>query len=155
MSFDLAVVLGFLLVSAGLLFLLLVVGKLLRINKPDPEKLSTYECAERPYGSAWFNFNNRFYVIALVFVAFDVQVALAVPVVVVFRKLLGIESGAGLFATLFVYLAVMMLALAYVWRHGDLSWIKDVADGRNATTPTRAVGGVPSRQAAGRAEGSL
>ncbi len=158
MSFDLAVVLGFLLVSGGLLLLLLVLGKLLRINKPEAEKLTTYECAERPFGSAWFNFNNRFYVIALVFVAFDVQVALAVPVVVVFRKLLGVESGGALFGTLFVYLGLMMLALAYVWRHGDLSWIKDVAQGRNATTSPYATTGAATGaagQAARRAEGSL
>lgn len=135
MSFDLAVVLGFLLVSAGLLWLLLFVGKLVRVRKPATgEKLTTYECGEKPFGSAWFNFNNRFYVIALVFVAFDVQVALAVPVVVVFRQLMGVESAAVVFVGLFTYLGLMMLALAYVWRHGDLSWVRELRTAAEVTT---------------------
>ncbi len=143
MSFDLSVVLGFLLASALLLWLLLLVGKVVRMRKPDAEKLSTYECGERPYGPAWFNFNNRFYVIGLAFVAFDVQVALAVPVIVAFRAMLGAESGAALFGLLFAYLGLMMLALAYVWRHGDLSWVKEISRTRSVTTlpyaTTRAV----------------
>jgi NADH-quinone oxidoreductase subunit A len=159
MSFDLSVVLGLLLMSAALLWLLLVVGKAVRMRKPGADKLSTYECGERPFGPAWFNFNNRFYVIGLAFVAFDVQVALAVPVIVAFRKLLGVESGAALFATLFVYLGLMMLALAYVWRHGDLSWVKELSQNRNVTTlpyaTTRAIAEAAAREpAAGHAEGS-
>lgn len=125
MSFDLAVVLGFLLVSAALLWVLLFVGKLVRIRRPAGDKLTTYECGERPFGAAWFNFNNRFYVIALVFVAFDVQVALAVPMIVVFRSLLAGAHPGLAFATLFTYLGLMMLGLAYVWRHGDLRWVRE------------------------------
>ena len=127
MSFNLAVVLGFLFVSAMVLWALLSVGKLVRMRAPNEDKLSTYECGERPFGSAWFNFNNRFYVIALVFVAFDVQVALAVPVVVVLRRLLPGATGALALGAVFAYLGVMMLTLAYVWRHGDLSWIRELA----------------------------
>lgn len=134
MTYDLAVVFGFLLVSAALLWVLLFLGKLLRMRKVQGEKLATYECGERPFGSAWFNFNNRFYVIALVFVAFDVQVALAVPVVVVFRRLLAGEGAAVVFVALFAYLGLMMLALAYVWRHGDLSWVRELAHRKDVTT---------------------
>jgi NADH-quinone oxidoreductase subunit A len=145
MSFDLAVVLGFLLVSGALLLVLMTLGKLLRQRRPGAEKLSTYECGEPPFGSAWFNFNNRFYVIALVFVAFDVQVALAMPVVVVFRQLAGGSQGAVVVAVLFGFLGLMMLALAYVWRHGDLSWVRELANQYGAVTTlpestTRALG---------------
>jgi NADH-quinone oxidoreductase subunit A len=136
MSFDLAVVLGFLLISAALLWLLLTVGKLVRIAKYGEDKMMTYECGEKPFGSAWFNFNNRFYVIALVFVAFDVQVALAMPVIVVLRKLLGEPSAAVTFVAVFGYLGLMMLTLAYVWRHGDLSWVRDLKAGQMAAPPT-------------------
>ena len=157
MSFDLAVVLGFLVVSAGLLWVLLLLGKFLRMRRPGADKLSTYECGEPPFGSAWFNFNNRFYVIALVFVAFDVQVALAVPAIVVFRRVVGGDAPGLLVGVVFTYLGLMMLALAYVWRHGDLSWVRELAAaGRVATLPsakTRAVGEVVNTQAPPSAEG--
>lgn len=149
MSFDLAVVLGFLLVSAALLWVLLFLGKLLRMRRPGVEKLSTYECGEAPFGSAWFNFNNRFYIIALVFVAFDVQVALSVPVIVVFRRLVGGDV-AGVTATaLFGYLGLMMLALAYVWRHGDLSWVRELAQHGTVTTLPNATTRVLGKAALG------
>ncbi|MBI2889415.1 MAG: NADH-quinone oxidoreductase subunit A [Nitrospirae bacterium] len=158
LSFDLAVVFGFLLVSAALLWVLLAFGKLVRMRRPIGDKLTTYECGERPFGSAWFSFNNRFYVIALVFVAFDVQVALAVPAVVVFRRLLQGEGAGLVFGVLFVYLGLMMLALAYVWRHGDLGWVRELrnrgpaaADPREAATvPAPAVNEAPE-QAGGNA----
>lgn len=164
MSFDLAVVLGFLLVSAAFLWLLLTVGKLIRMAKPKAEKLTTYECGEKPFGQAWFNFNNRFYIIALVFVAFDVQVALVIPVIVEFRRLIAGQGGATSFAITFGYLSLMMLTLAYVWRHGDLSWVRDIA-GRQTTKrfvdPAAEVrvsapaAAMPAAAAARRAEGSV
>ncbi|MBN1959481.1 MAG: NADH-quinone oxidoreductase subunit A [Deltaproteobacteria bacterium] len=128
MSFDLAVIFGFLLVSAALLFVLLSLGRMFRARKPDAQKLSTYECGERPFGSAWFNFNNRFYVIALVFVAFDVQLALSVPIIVIFRRFLGSNNAGATAIALFSYLGFMILTLAYVWRHGDLSWVREIKE---------------------------
>ena len=151
MSFDLSVVLGFLVASGLLLWVLLLLGRILRPQKPGGDKLTTYECGERPFGSAWFNFNNRFYVIALVFVAFDVQVALAVPVIVVLRQLLAGPGGALAFGAVFFFLGTMMLTLAYVWRHGDLSWIRELARDAEVTVLP-----VPeSVERVGRAEGSV
>jgi len=152
MSFDLAVVLGFLLVSAGFLLLLLTLGKLIRMANAKGDKLSTYECGEKPFGQAWFNFNNRFYIIALVFVAFDVQVALVIPVIVEFKRLILGQGGATAFAVTFGYLSLMMLTLAYVWRHGDLSWVRDI-QGRQTTKrfvepPPQARPGAPAMPAA-------
>ena len=129
MAFNLAMVFGFIMVSGGMLLVFLTMGRFLRMHNPRPEKLTTYECGERPFGSAWFNFNNRFYVIALVFVIFDVEVALAVPVVVVFRKLL--ESGQGLlaFVEIFFFMTVLFVALIYAWARGDLTWVRALAGG--------------------------
>jgi len=132
MSFDLATVLGFVVVSGGLLWVLLLVSRLVRPSAPGAVKESAYECGELPFGPAWFNFNSRFYVVALVFVAFDVQVALAIPVAVVLRGLLAGPDAGFAFAGFFGYLGLMMLTLAYVWRRGDLSWVRDM---------TRPVGG--------------
>ncbi len=125
MGFNLAVVFGFIIVSGVALLVFLLVGWLVRPKKPNPAKGATYECAEVPFGSAWFNFNNRFYIIALVFVVFDVEVALVVPVAVIFHKL--VESGNGLlaFVEMFFFLTVLFVALIYVWARGDLNWVRE------------------------------
>ena len=75
---------------------MLALGRLLRPNNPEPGKLTTYECGEPPTGNAWINFNIRFYLVALIFVIFDVEVAFIYPVAVVFRD--WVLKGQGLFA---------------------------------------------------------
>ena len=62
----------------------LLVGKLLRPHNPTELKVSPYECGEVPIGTAWSNFNIRFYVVALIFIIFDVEGALMFPVAAVF-----------------------------------------------------------------------
>jgi NADH-quinone oxidoreductase subunit A len=128
MGYHLAMVFGFLVVSGGSLLVFLLFGKLIRPRIPQEIKSTTYECGEKPFGPAWFNFNNRFYVIALVFVVFDVEVALVVPAVTVFRELL--DSGLGLlaFIEVFLFLAILFVALIYVWARGDLKWVRAVKD---------------------------
>src|ERR1700757_206711 len=74
----------FLVVGIGFIFIHLVVGKLVRPAKPDAEKLTIYECGEPTVGSAWVQFDLRFYVVALLFVIFDVEVAFFFPWAVVF-----------------------------------------------------------------------
>jgi NADH-quinone oxidoreductase subunit A len=76
----------FLAVGAGFIFIHLVAGKLFRPIKPDAEKLTIYECGEPTIGSAWIQFDLRFYVVALLFVIFDVEVAFFFPWAVVFGK---------------------------------------------------------------------
>ena len=79
---------GYLLLFAGVaivfIFAHLMAGRLIRPIKPDPEKLSIYECGEPAIGSAWIQFDLRFYVVALLFVIFDVEVAFFFPWAVVF-----------------------------------------------------------------------
>lgn len=124
MEINLAVVLAFLVVSGLALFVFLLAGRFIRPKKFDPVKASTYECGERPFGQAWFSFNNRFYVIALVFIVFDVEVVLTVPAVVVFRQLL--KQGLGWLALLeiAIFLGILLVVLIYAWSRGDLSWVK-------------------------------
>ena len=72
--------------SVGTVFLManLIVGKLIRPNRPTPQKLEIYECGEKPEGSSWIQFDLRFYVVALLFVIFDVELAFFFPWAVVF-----------------------------------------------------------------------
>src|SRR6478752_5732397 len=74
----------FLVVGIGFILILLLAGKLIRPSRPDPEKMTIYECGEPTIGSAWVQFDLRFYVVALLFVIFDVEVAFFFPWAVVF-----------------------------------------------------------------------
>jgi NADH-quinone oxidoreductase subunit A len=124
MYFDAANILLFAGLAFFTVFILLVITKFVRPNAPTPEKNSTYECAEPPITPAWFNFNPRFYVIALIFLIFDVEVAFTYPVAAVFRR--WVEQGNGLiaFVELALFIGVLLVGLAYVWVKGDLDWIR-------------------------------
>src|SRR5262245_44919486 len=76
----------FLAVGVFFLFIHLMIGKLIRPYRPDPEKMTIYECGEPTVGSAWIQFDLRYYVVALLFVIFDVEVAFFFPWAVVFGK---------------------------------------------------------------------
>src|ERR1700739_667352 len=76
----------FVAVGVGFIFVHLVAGKLIRPSKPETEKMTIYECGEPTIGSAWVQFDLRFYVVALLFVIFDVEVAFFFPWAVVFGK---------------------------------------------------------------------
>ncbi|HEY4611906.1 MAG TPA: NADH-quinone oxidoreductase subunit A [Bacteroidota bacterium] len=107
-------ILGIVFVAGGL-----IMSWILRPKRPYPEKLSSYECGEEPIGNAWVRFNVRFYVIALIFLVFDVEVVFLFPWALVYREL-------GLFAFLemAVFLAILLVGFAYVWVKGDLDWDK-------------------------------
>lgn len=126
MHFQFANVAVFIGLGVALVALMMGLGSLLRPHNPQVRKLRTYECGELPTGNAWINFNIRFYVIALIFVIFDVELAFVYPVTVVFRDWL--ESGRGLFALaeIGLFLLILFLGLVYVWVKRDLEWIKRV-----------------------------
>jgi NADH-quinone oxidoreductase subunit A len=124
MYFQFTSVVVMLLLGVGLCGLMLGLGALLRPSNPHPGKLATYECGEPPSGPAWINFNIRFYLIALVFVIFDVELAFIYPVAAVFRD--WVSRGRGLFALveLAVFVGILAVGLVYVWAKGDLQWLK-------------------------------
>ena len=126
MYFQFANVLIFFALGFGLCGLMLGLGQLLRPSNPNLGKLSTYECGEPPSGPAWINFNIRFYLIALVFVIFDVELAFIYPVVAVFRE--WIAKGQGVFALveITVFIGILAVGLVYVWVKGDLEWLKRI-----------------------------
>ncbi len=104
-------------------FLLMYVGfilqKLVAPKNKTELKLDTYECGEVPEGEGWIQFNIRFYVIALIFIIFDVEVVFLFPWAVVFR-----DMGFLTFIEVFVFIAILLVGLAYVWVKGDLEWVK-------------------------------
>jgi NADH-quinone oxidoreductase subunit A len=126
MYFQFASVLVFLALGAGLVALMTGLSFLLRPHNPEPGKLTTYECGEPPTGSAWINFNIRFYLVALIFVIFDVEVAFIYPVAVVFRD--WVLKGEALFALaeIGLFVGILFVGLVYVWVKRDLEWLKKV-----------------------------
>jgi len=85
----------FVLVGVGFVFVHLMIGKLIRPAKPDADKLTIYECGEPTIGSAWVQFDLRFYVVALLFVIFDVEVAFFFPWAVVFGQAVAVAKPDG------------------------------------------------------------
>lgn len=122
-------ILLFLVGGMAFMVLTLLVAKLIRPSRPNQEKLTTYECGEDPTGTAWGQFNPRFYIIALIFILFDVEIAFLFPWATVFGNATLIEGTNGLWgwfavAEMFIFVAVLALGLAYAWAKGFLDWIK-------------------------------
>ncbi|MHB8420996.1 MAG: NADH-quinone oxidoreductase subunit A [Myxococcales bacterium] len=126
MGFQYATVLVFAVSAAGFCFGNLLIGALLRPRFPSKEKEQTYECGEVPTGEAWFNFNPRFYVIALIFVIFEVEVALMLPVAMIYRSWVTGRHGAVAFFEILTFVLILAVGLVWAWAHGDLEWIKRI-----------------------------
>ena len=102
-----------------------VISRLLRPHAPSKSKETTYECGEPPVGSSWVRFDMRFYSVALIFLIFDVEVAVMYPWAVVFRNLAD-WGGAFVYLEMFFFVLVVGVGLVYVWVKGDLDWVKSV-----------------------------
>jgi NADH-quinone oxidoreductase subunit A len=136
MGFEFGAVLVFAVVAIGFALGGITLSRLVGPRIPNSDKASTYECGERPIGVAWFNFNPRFYLVALVFVIFEVDIALTFPVVAVYRSWVEASPMLGwvAFFELFVFTAILVVGLVWVWGHGDLEWVKNLARGPGETT---------------------
>jgi NADH-quinone oxidoreductase subunit A len=170
-------VLIFVLAGAGLLAANLVLGWLVRPDKPSAEKAEVYECGEQTIGSAWIQFDLRFYVVALLFVIFDVELAFFFPWAVVFGSAtraadpskpaeVRLEAAKEIrlpgplpattvsppdptaarelawiaFADIMVFFAVLLVGFAYLWRRGDLEWVRSTAAQHEPSPATTVVG---------------
>lgn len=109
----------FLLIAILFVIGIVYLAKLIRPARPTHEKLTTYECGESPEGSPWVKFNIRFYVVALIFLIFDVEVVLLIPWALVYKDFGFVGFGIG-----GVFLFLLALGMVYEWRKGDLEWEK-------------------------------
>ncbi len=107
-------ILGFIMVAGAL-----IVAKIIRPHNPTAEKLLPYECGENPIGPQWMRFNIRFYLIALIFLLFDVELVLLFPWAVTFRHLGMYAYVAGA-----IFIIILFLADFYLWAKGDLDWVR-------------------------------
>ncbi len=109
----------FIILAIIFVIITLFINKLIRPNRPTVEKQKVYECGENPEGSPWVKFNIRFYVVALIFLIFDVEVVLLFPWALVYK-----EFGVFGFIAGLIFLLVLGLGMAYEWRKGDLEWAR-------------------------------
>ncbi len=122
-------------IVGGLLFVLitLLAGRFLRPDRPNQEKLTTYESGEDPVSNAWGVFNVRYYIIALVFLLFEVELVFLFPWAVVFGDKELVESTNGLWGWFslietFIFIGLLVVGLIYVWSNGMLNWVKPAVD---------------------------
>ena len=112
------IVVVFLLLGAAFAIGNLVGAFLVHPNKPsEKDKLASYECGEEAVGTSFIQFNLRFYVYALIFVIFDVEVIFVFPWAVVFGKL-----GLFAFVEMMIFIGILLVGYAYAWRKGALEW---------------------------------
>src|ERR1700677_3120537 len=104
-------------VAALIGLVLLIAPFLVAFQQPDPEKLSAYECGFNAFDDARMKFDVRFYLVAILFIIFDLEVAFLFPWAVAFGKL-----GATGFWSMVVFLAVLTVGFAYEWKKGALEW---------------------------------
>ena len=110
-------ILLFLIVSTGIAIVLLTVGWLLGPKKPGEDKLSPYECGFEAFEDARMKFDVRYYLIAIQFIVFDLEIIFIVPWTQVFMEL-----GARSLVTMGLFVGMLFLGFIYVWKKGALEW---------------------------------
>jgi NADH-quinone oxidoreductase subunit A len=103
--------------SVGLGILLTVLGALISPRHPNPEKLSQYECGFEPFENARYKFDVRFYLVAILFIIFDLEVAFLFPWAVIVKTL----PWPGIIA-MGIFLALLLIGFIYEWKKGALEW---------------------------------
>src|SRR5215216_6012412 len=126
----------FLAFGAVFVFANLILGFFARPQIPNPEKATVYECGEPAIGSSWVQFDLRFYIVALVYLIFDVEVALFYPWAVTYGSADTVAAATGMstFAVrqvalvdMLFFFGVLLVGFAYLWRFGYLDWVRSAA----------------------------
>lgn len=112
-------ILAFILLAVIFVFIGILTARIVSPRNPTKEKRTTYECGEDTVGPSWIKFNIRFYVIALIFVVFDVEVVFLFPWAVVFQ-----EMGMVAFIEMVIFLLILAVGFIFVWARGDLEWVR-------------------------------
>ncbi len=110
-------ILLFILFGLFLSVVLLSVGKLVAPNRPDPEKLSPYECGFEAFEDARMKFDVRYYLVAILFILFDLEIAFLFPWAVVLP-----DIGFAGFVAMMIFLLILVVGFVYEWKKGALEW---------------------------------
>lgn len=124
---DFGYVFLFIVIAIGFVAVTLLVGSLIRPDNPNPIKKSVYECGEIPIGPGFSQFNMRFYLVAFVFVIFDVEIAFMYPVTVIFRDLMNSGWGWLGFIEIALFVFILLVGFVYAWSQGGLDWVRSLS----------------------------
>ena len=122
--------------GAAFVWINMFMGSLARPQIPNPEKAAVYECGEPSIGTSWVQFDLRFYIVALVYLIFDVEVALFYPWAVAYGSASAIAQATGMttfdvrqvaIVDMLFFFGVLMVGFAYLWRFGYLDWVRSAA----------------------------
>ena len=122
------------LVGLAIPVVMMATSALLRPSVPEQGKRATYESGEIPTGSTRIRFNIQYYMVALLFVVFDIETVLILPWTVIYRSAL--EQGASLATVLLpmlVFIGVLLVGLVWAWRNGAVKWVKSPRASRQKT----------------------
>jgi NADH-quinone oxidoreductase subunit A len=115
----------------GIIFLTVsfLISRAVRPNRPNSQKLTTYESGEEPISTAWTQFNIRFYIVALIFILFEVELVFLFPWATVFSRKELVEQTNGAwgwftFIEMVIFILILALGLAYAWVNGLLDWVR-------------------------------
>ncbi len=122
MATDYLWVAMFIAVGIGFVVVTLFVSWLVRPSNPVGQKTSTYECGERPKGSAWVQLRPGYYIYMLVFVIFDVEVVFVLPWALALSSLKGTPLAIFAIVDMFIFIGVLATGLIYAWKKGVLKW---------------------------------
>jgi NADH-quinone oxidoreductase subunit A len=118
-------------IVGGVVFVILsfLVSRLIRPNRPNDQKLATYESGEEAISTAWTQFNIRFYIVALIFILFEVELVFLFPWATIFAREELMDQTNGLWGwfsliEMIIFILVLALGLAYAWVNGLLDWVK-------------------------------
>ena len=110
-------ILVFLGMASALAIILILAAAIVAVRNPDPEKVSAYECGFNAFDDARMKFDVRFYLVAILFIIFDLEVAFLFPWAVAFASLTEVA-----FWGMMLFLAVLTIGFAYEWKKGALEW---------------------------------
>ena len=117
--FNFSVVLVFFLLAVAFVFGVIVLGAIIRLQKPSLSKKAIYECGEPTIGKPWIRYNIRFYTLALVYLIFDIELIFLFPVAIHVKEL-----GMLAFFEIAFFVIVLIIGLIYAWKNGNLDWIQ-------------------------------
>ena len=110
-------VLIFVLITLAIAVIVIVLGYVLGTRRPDSEKLSPYECGFESFEDARMKFDVRYYLVAILFIIFDLEIAFLFPWAIVLDQI-----GLFGFASMAVFLGILVIGFIYVWKKGALEW---------------------------------
>jgi len=107
-------------------------GKLIRPKNPGGLKDEIYECGEPSFGPAWVQFDLRFYVVAILFLVFDIEIAMLYPWAVVYRTLIRNGLGPVVLLEMLFFFLLLVIGFAYLWQQGYLDWVRTISPEQSA-----------------------